>query len=246
MKKKNRQYLNVPNLFTAVNLFSGFLSVLMTLGGNYVAAAWLIIMAAFFDAMDGRIARMTGVSSEFGLQMDSLSDVVSAGVAPSVLVYQFHFRQLGSHVALGIMVSFLPLLFASFRLARYNVVSMSEGHSSDYMGLPAPTAASTISAVVLLYIQSGWPFLLRLLVILVPIVSIAMASEIRYEGLPSFNLREKGKNRLKLIVIMITLVGVAIKTELTMFIFAMLFLLSGPCAAIWKVFRTPRERAAKE
>ncbi|MDZ7370027.1 MAG: CDP-diacylglycerol--serine O-phosphatidyltransferase, partial [candidate division KSB1 bacterium] len=189
MKKKNRQYLNVPNLFTAVNLFSGFLSVLMTLGGNYVAAAWLIIMAGFFDAMDGRIARMTGVSSEFGLQMDSLSDVVSAGVAPSVLVYQFHFRQLGSHIALGIMVSFLPLLFASFRLARYNVVSMSEGHSSDYMGLPAPTAASTISSVVLLYMHSGWAFLLRLLVILVPIVSIAMASEIRYEGLPSFNLR---------------------------------------------------------
>ncbi len=246
MKKKNKQYINVPNLFTAVNLFSGFLSVLMTLSGNYVAAAWLIIMAGFFDAMDGRIARMTGVSSEFGLQMDSLSDVVSAGVAPSVLVYQFHFRQLGNHVILGIMVSFLPLLFASFRLARYNVISSSEGHSPDYMGLPAPTAASTICTIVLLYAHTGWQPLLRLLVIMVPIISLAMASEIKYEGLPSFNLRERGKNRFKLIAILITLVGVAVATEMTMFIFGMLYLLSGPVAAIYRLFSTQRQlRAAK-
>lgn len=235
MKKKNKQYINVPNLFTAVNLFCGFLSIILTLGDNFAGAAWLIIMASVFDAMDGRIARMTGSSSEFGLQMDSLADMVSAGVAPSILVYNFYLRQLGNHVVVGIMVAFLPLLFACFRLARYNVMTSSEGHSADYMGMPAPTAASTLASVIILYSHIHWAGLQRFLVILVPVVSLAMASQFKYEGFPNFNIREKGKNRFKLIAVILGIVGVMIEPELAIFILAMLFLISGPSSFIYKL-----------
>lgn len=240
MKKKNKQYINVPNLFTAVNLFCGFLSIILTLGGNFASAGWLIIMASFFDAMDGRIARMTGVSSEFGLQMDSLSDVVSAGVAPSILVYHYYLQQLGNHVSLGIMVAFLPLLFACFRLARFNVIARDEGHSSDFMGMPAPAAASTLASVVIFHSHIGWDGLLRFLVVLVPMISLAMASQLKYEGFPNFNIREKGKNRFKLIVVILAIIGVILTPELTIFIFAMIYFVSGPASFVYKLVANQR------
>ncbi|RPH89730.1 MAG: CDP-diacylglycerol--serine O-phosphatidyltransferase [Calditrichaeota bacterium] len=240
MKKKNKQYINVPNLFTAINLFCGFLSIIMTLGGGYANAAWLIIMASFFDALDGRIARFTGVSSEFGLQMDSLADVVSAGVAPAVLVYEFHLRSLGNHLALGAMVAFLPLLFACFRLARFNVISHAEGHRADYMGMPAPMAASTIGSVVILYSHTEWQFLLRFLVVLVPLVSLAMASQLTYEGFPHFNIRERGKNRFKLLFMFASIICVIIVPEYTVFLVAMVYLSSGPFSFVKKLISNQR------
>ncbi len=222
---KRRTYMTVPNLFTALNIFCGFLAVLQVLAGNFINACWLIFIATVFDALDGRIARAyEGGSSEFGLQMDSLGDVISSGMAPALLVYQVHLKDLGP---VGLILSFFPLLFAAFRLARYNVMTLAQGKSKDYSGLPVPAAAVTLAGLVMLYHETHFDWLLRVMVAMVPIVSLLMASTIRYDGFPRLSLREKGSNRYKLIFLIITVVLLAIMPHYVMFPFMLLFILHG-------------------
>ena len=220
--------MNVPNLFTSLNLFSGFLAVILAISGRYDSAAWLIFMASVFDGLDGRIARASGNHSEFGLQMDSLADVISAGIAPSILLYEVHFKHLGSHAIIGVMLAFLPLLFATFRLARYNVMTHHHGHKVDYTGMPAPMAAATLGSIVVLHVHTEWEFLLQFLVIMTPIISLIMLSHLHYDGLPDFNLRKGGKNRFKLLVMLTGIVFVFIYPEFTFFTFMMIYFFSGP------------------
>lgn len=228
--------MTVPNLFTTVNLFSGFLSVVLAVSGRYAAAAWLIFMASVFDGLDGRIARASGKHSEFGIQMDSLADVISAGIAPSILIYEYHLNQVGTHVAVGLLLAFLPLLFATFRLARYNVMTHQHGHQIDYSGMPAPMAATTLGSIVVLHTHTEWAFLLRFLIIMTPLISLAMASNLNYDGLPNFNIKERGKNRVKLMVMLIGILFVFIFPEYTFFTFMMVYFLSGPFRFVRSLF----------
>jgi CDP-diacylglycerol---serine O-phosphatidyltransferase len=221
---KNDKYITVPNLFTTINLFCGFLAVILAISGHYVNAAWLIFVASVFDALDGKIARASGLSSQFGLQIDSLSDLIASGMAPSILLYQVHLYSLG---ITGIFLAFLPLLFAAFRLARYNVLVIKSGRSNKYDGLPAPMGAVTIASVVILYLATNWHFLLRLLIIIVPVVSLLMASTIKYEGLPHLTLREKGTNLYKLVTLFITIILMFIIPEFILPLFMLIYLLSG-------------------
>ncbi len=238
---KSRKYINVPNLFTSLSIFCGFLSVVQTTAGEYVHAAWLIFMAAVFDALDGRIARASGKSSDFGLQMDSLSDVISAGLAPALLVYQVHLKKFG---IIGLLISFLPLLFAAFRLARYNLFTMQSGKSHDYVGMPAPSGAVTLSSLVIFYAETDWQFLLRLLVILVPLVSLLMASTVRYDSFPHFSLRERGTNRIKLLILFLTLGLFVIAPQYVLFPFMLLYLIWGPISAVLAVLRNEEAELA--
>ncbi len=197
----------------------------MATSGKFSNAAWFIFISAIFDGLDGRIARASGLSSDFGLQMDSLSDVVAAGIAPSMLVYEVHFKTMG-HV--GILLSFLPLLFAAFRLARFNLDTLRSGKSNDFNGMPAPMAAVTLGSVVIIFSATNWSFLLRLLVVLVPLVSLLMASTVRYDGMPRFSLKVPGSNRIKLLAMFVTIVLMPIFPEYILFIFMMVYLISGP------------------
>ncbi len=226
---KNSKIINVPTLFTALNLFAGFLSVIQAATGNYASAGWLSFIASVFDALDGRIARASGHTSDFGLQMDSLGDVVSAGVAPSVLVYQFYLYQLG-HT--GLFLSFLPLLFAAFRLARFNLYTHKAGKKNDFTGMPAPMAAVTVASTIILSDHTQWPFLERLILLLVPLVSLLMASTLRYDGFPRFSLREKGKNRIKLIAFLATFLLLFVVPQYALFTFMMIYVVSGPVGAV--------------
>jgi CDP-diacylglycerol--serine O-phosphatidyltransferase len=232
--KKNRQLITVPTLFTALNLFCGFLSVIQAANGRFVNAGWLIFIAGVFDALDGRIARASGRSSEFGLQMDSLGDVISSGLAPSILCYQVHLYSLGQ---IGLVLSFLPTMFAAFRLARFNIFTQKSGKKNDFTGMPAPMAATMLASTVIFYMYTEWSFLLRVLIVLVPIVSLLMASGIRYDGFPRFSLKEKGKNRYKLIVFFTTVFFLFIAPEIVLFLFMLLYLLSGPIKIIISLFR---------
>ncbi|MBN1478856.1 CDP-diacylglycerol--serine O-phosphatidyltransferase [candidate division KSB1 bacterium] len=238
MYKTAKQYISVPNLFTTINLFCGFLSVIMTVAGKFVAAGWIIFMAGIFDALDGRIARASGRNSDFGLQMDSLADVISAGIAPSILLYEYYFKDIGNHIAVGMMLGFLPLLFATFRLARYNVMTQHEGHKSYYVGMPAPMAASTLASLVILHNHVGWPILLRLMLVSTPVISLAMASHLKYEGFPRFSVKEKGGNRFKLVIFFTGIVFVFFFPEFTLFIFMFIYFISGPTTFLYNVFRT--------
>ena len=173
----------IPNTATSLNIFSGFLSVIFASQGNFHLAALFIFVATFFDLIDGLLARLTKTASPFGVELDSLADVVSFGLAPSFLIYQSAFINCGIR---GIIMSSLPLIFGALRLARFNVQVEDIKIKQDFNGLPIPIAAITIASFVLFYhngINIVQPFniLLKPTVI---ILSLLMVSNIRYNAIP--------------------------------------------------------------
>ncbi|HEY4612053.1 MAG TPA: CDP-diacylglycerol--serine O-phosphatidyltransferase [Bacteroidota bacterium] len=175
----------VPSLFTVLNIFCGFLAILNTYQGKIELAAWFIILAAGFDAFDGIMARITRSSSQFGVELDSLSDVVSFGAAPSFLVYRAY---LSSFDNIGVLVSAMPLVFGAIRLARFNVQLV--GFEKDFFkGLPIPMQAMTVCAFVLQYYSEGFGLQGWTRDALAPLVaglSLLMVSNVRYDTLPKF------------------------------------------------------------
>src|SRR5260370_32502202 len=144
-ERLSRGLFLLPTLFTVGNLFCGYLSIWRSIDGNFTAAAILIIVAAVLDALDGRVARWTHSTSEFGEEYDSLADLVSFGVAPAVLAHSWG---LADFQSLGWMASFLFVVCGSMRLARFNIQTkvMDKRY---FVGLPIPAAAGTIAALVL-------------------------------------------------------------------------------------------------
>ena len=141
-----RKVYLVPNIITTGNLFCGFLSVISSCRGNFQTAAWAIFVAAIFDALDGRIARLARATSPFGVQYDSLSDLTSFGIAPAILLHQ---SALGQFDRAGMMVSFLFALCSALRLARFNV-SVARISKNFFQGLPTPGAANMVAFFVIL------------------------------------------------------------------------------------------------
>ncbi|TAK67105.1 MAG: CDP-diacylglycerol--serine O-phosphatidyltransferase [Bacteroidetes bacterium] len=178
----------VPSLFTTLNMFCGFLSIIYTTRNDIEFAAWLIIIAAIFDSLDGLMARLTKSSSDFGVELDSLADVVSFGVAPSFLIYQLHLSTLGT---LGIMISSMPMVFGAMRLARFNVQLV--GYDKDYFrGLPIPATAIMLTSFILTYHREGAGLPQLSATMLAPIVillSLLMVSSFKYDTAPKFSRR---------------------------------------------------------
>lgn len=136
----------LPNIFTGLNMACGFASMVLTTRGMHYEAAMILILGAIFDSVDGRVARLTGTSSHFGEQFDSLSDAVSFGVAPAFLMYN---KYLFDYGRLGAVVSFFYLLCAALRLARFNA-NITKVRSDFFQGLPSPGAALAIIGLILL------------------------------------------------------------------------------------------------
>lgn len=177
-----------PNSFTSLNLFCGFLSILETSQQNYDLAAWLIGAAAIFDALDGVAARITKSSSQFGVELDSLSDVVSFGLAPAFLIYEIGLKRLDT---IGIIIAGIYLLCGAFRLARFNTQLV--GFNKDYfVGLAIPMAALTIAAYILVFATGNYlpPSYNLYTVALVLSLAILMVSRLRYETLPHLTKRD--------------------------------------------------------
>jgi CDP-diacylglycerol--serine O-phosphatidyltransferase len=177
----------IPNLFTAMNLFSGFFSIVSTSQGNFIYGGWLIIIAAIFDTLDGFMARLTKSSSELGIELDSLSDIVSFGVAPSFLIYSTYFYQFETS---GIILSSLPLIAGGFRLARFNV-QLVGFDKKFFTGLPIPSSALTIVTFILSFYGNGFGqteqyFILPMILLL----SFLMVSRVKYDTIPKFSLHE--------------------------------------------------------
>lgn len=177
----------VPNFFTLMNLLAGFFSLIQSAQGNLAAAAWLVVLAGFFDLLDGLMARLAGVSSEFGLELDSLSDVVSFGVAPSFLLYQFGLNQLSP--MWGGLLSSLPALFGAVRLARFNTISSANEKKPEFIGLPIPAQAGTVVVFILTFAPLDWFGVLdrpqlSVLITLVVVLSALMVSPVRFPALP--------------------------------------------------------------
>ena len=136
----------LPNIFTGLNMACGFASMVLASRGLHYEAAMILILGAIFDSVDGRVARLTGTSSSFGEQFDSLSDAVSLGVAPAFLIFNKYLSQYGR---LGAVISFVYLLCAALRLARFNA-NIAKVRSDFFQGLPSPGAAMGVLGLVLL------------------------------------------------------------------------------------------------
>ena len=217
----------VPSLFTVLNMFCGFLSIVHTSRTDYTLAAWFIILAAVFDSLDGVMARLTKSSSDFGVEFDSLSDVVSFGVAPSFLVYSIQLRSLEG---IGMLISAMPMVFGALRLARFNVQLV--GYDKDYFkGLPIPSAAVTLCAFILSSFQEGilsYGLEARLLAPMVVIVSLLMVSSIPYDTLPRFSRRGIKQHPLRFTIAVIGLTAIVLTKGQALFPFFLFYVASGP------------------
>jgi CDP-diacylglycerol--serine O-phosphatidyltransferase len=217
----------VPSLFTVLNIFCGFRSVIHTAQGEFTLAAWFIILAAIFDVLDGIMARITKSSSDFGVEFDSLSDVVSFGVAPSFLVYAIY---LHTQEGLGMLVSAMPMIFGALRLARFN--SQLVSYDKDFFkGLPIPAMAITICAFVMTFYQEGVGVKgleATLLMPMIVILSLLMVSSIKYDAIPKFSRRDIKHHPLRFTIGIIGMTAIAITKGQALFPFFVFYVATGP------------------
>ena len=233
----------VPNFFTLMNLLAGFFSLIQTAAGNLEAAAWLVVLAAFFDLFDGILARLVGVSSEFGLELDSLSDVVSFGVAPSFLLYEFGLDQLGP--LWGALLASLPALFGAIRLAHFNTKASSDEKSSEFVGLPIPAQAGIVVVFILTFASPERAFFfdvlsrrqLSFLVMLVAALAVLMVLPVRFPALPQPNRENLRKYRFRFLLFGTgVLLGVVLQ-EIGLLIAGLVYLSIGLGRALAWAFR---------
>ena len=178
----------LPNLLTTGALFFGFYAVLSGFSGKYELAAMAIFVALFFDGLDGRVARLTNTESDFGRQYDSLSDMVSFGIAPAVVAYGWGLGTLGKF---GFAAAFVYSSCAALRLARYNVQAETSG-GNDFTGLPSPVGAALVAGLVWSTHALTMSFELVIVGMLVTVSGgLLMVSNFKYSGFKEIDFRGK-------------------------------------------------------
>ena len=224
-RRKGRGIYILPNLLTSVSLFSGFYSMIATLDKRFTVAAYAIFISAVFDMLDGRVARMTGSSSKFGVEYDSLSDVIAFGVAPGLLVYVWALKGYGRF---GWLAAFLFVACGALRLARFNI-QVDNVQKKQFLGLPIPAAASVIAGCVLFYSWLGLTGELKegFMPILVYILAFLMVSDVRYYSFKEMGFFRGRPFRSTVVAIML-LVIVSVEHQVTLFIMLVCYALSGP------------------
>ncbi len=188
MSIRRRGIYLLPNLFTTAALFSGFYAIVQAMNHNFEYAAVAIFIAMVLDGLDGRVARMTHTQSEFGAEYDSLSDMVSFGVAPSLLMYEWAFRGLGK---LGWFAAFIYCVCAALRLARFNT-NIDVVDKRFFQGLPSPAAAALTAGFVWLMQDNGYAGndLRWYAAALTVFAGLSMVSNLRFYSFKDFNLRK--------------------------------------------------------
>jgi CDP-diacylglycerol--serine O-phosphatidyltransferase len=216
----------LPNLFTSGGLFAGFYSIIATFGHQYRLAAIMVLVAQLCDMLDGRIARLTRSTSSFGVQYDSLADLVAFGVAPGILVYTWALKPWGRW---GWLAASLYVTCGALRLARFNV-QIASVEKRHFVGLPIPAAADVIAATVLLYFFFGGEgatnkHIMMLLVIYA--VAGLMVSEIRYYSFKEIRFHHRHPFPVLLGLIFLIMLAIA-KPEPVLFLTITTYALSGP------------------
>ena len=231
---KRRGFYLIPSLFTVANIFCGFLSIVASSRGQFERAAILILIAIFADILDGRIARLTGTVTQFGEEFDSLADATSFGVAPALLAFQWGLWEVPR---VGMAVAFLFLVAGSIRLARF---SSTDHDSLDFVGLPNPAGAGSISMLVLTSPSPvTHPAFIPVVVAFVLGLSLLMVSNLPYPSFKGVNLRKKWPApTLFLIALAFSLITL---TPHFLSVFAAVYILSAPVIVLArKVRRQPR------
>ncbi|MCL5023471.1 MAG: CDP-diacylglycerol--serine O-phosphatidyltransferase [Nitrospirae bacterium] len=233
----------LPNTLTLCGMFCGFFAILSAINGNFLYAAWAIVLANVFDGLDGWIARLTNTTTRFGIELDSLSDVVTFGVAPSVMMYKWALMPFGR---LGWAAAFLFVACGALRLARFNIQTGAPG-SKAFKGMPIPGAATVISSIIIFYYDywRGLPERNVFFLVITILLSLLMVSTIRYHGLKEIDFREK-KPFWFLIVFVLILFIIFVHPSTAIFIFAMVYLIWGIIENIHVMVKRKRAKALEK
>ncbi|MGA8752858.1 CDP-diacylglycerol--serine O-phosphatidyltransferase [Candidatus Deferrimicrobium sp.] len=229
----------LPNLITSASLFAGFYSIASTYNGNFERAAIGIVAGAVLDGLDGRVARMTHTTTKFGVEYDSLADVVSFGVAPAFLAYGWALSGFGRW---GWLAAFLYLICGALRLARYNV-QINTAEKGKFNGLPIPAAAVFVASMILLYFDLGGSGSFKHFAVLLAIYVLAflMVSTIKFNAFKDLEpLRRRPFNTLVVFVFLALLV--AAEPQVMIFVFASAYIVSGPVGEVVDMIRRRRRR----
>ena len=228
----------LPTLFTVGNLLCGYSSIVFSARGAVELAAVLIIVAGILDGLDGRIARLTGATSEFGLQFDSLADIVSFGVAPALLAYHWALRPFGRF---GWLVPFIFVVCAAMRLARFNMQARDD--KRFFAGLPSPAAAGTLASTAFAFPQPAQTgSILLVLAMLVAALALMMVSRFRYRSFKGLDLRDR-RSYIWVLPLSAGIVVIAVNPKLAFLLIGGIYLISAPAAYIWSAASRLRQRS---
>jgi len=241
---KHKGLYILPSLFTLANMGLGYYAIIAALDNKWITATAMITISVLMDGLDGRIARATKTTSEFGLNFDSLVDAISFGVAPAVIIYYYWINelQLNDYRLFAIILTFIYIATGAMRLARFNVLTKSNLPNTYFIGLPIPAAAGLVSTAVWVY--EKYPYLKgnpdvsvifkRLLPAVVLIVSYLMISKVRYYSF------KQAKNLVKrpiifLIAITLMLYLLLRFPSITLFCIGIIYVSSGPVRALFSI-----------
>jgi CDP-diacylglycerol--serine O-phosphatidyltransferase len=230
----------IPSLFTTGNLICGFFSLISTFNGDYFQASLFIILANILDGLDGLVARVTRTTSQFGVELDSLADLVSFGVAPAVLVYYWALVPWGTW---GWLAACLYVVCGALRLARFNV-QIKSVEKSHFVGLPIPAAAEMIAATVLLYYFLGGEGAANKQIILLLVIYLLaglMVSNFRYFSFKQVTLKKKSPIWILVSSILLIKFFIA-EPQIMFFSVFLLYTLSGPLLWTLTVYKRRREK----
>jgi CDP-diacylglycerol--serine O-phosphatidyltransferase len=243
LRPRRRAIYLLPNLLTTGSLFAGFYGIIASIEGRYERAAIAIIIAGVLDGLDGRLARLTHTESEFGKQYDSLSDMVSFGLAPAVIVYQWGLVRLADYgwiwAKLGWLAAFVYAVAGALRLARFNIRARVADRRF-FEGLPSPSAAGLMMSMVWLGTELGWTGVATLAL---AFVVSATAGALMVSAFPYYSFKEvHARGRISftyVFVVPLTFVLIAMDPPLVLFTIGVTFALSGPALSLWRAWRRP-------
>ena len=219
-RRFRRSMYLLPSVFTVANMFAGFFAVISTLNGRYDSAAIAIGIAVVLDGLDGRVARMTNATSDFGGEFDSLADVITFGIAPAILVYSWGLADFGKF---GPFSAFFFLICGAIRLARFNL----QGGRKHFIGLPIPAGAGFIAATVHIFGQSPQTTLFKFyLVGIIFLLAFLMISTIPYPSFKRMSL-SRGKPHLNVLMLALLVAGVIWYSQEVLMSIAAIYLCSG-------------------
>ncbi|MBS0287300.1 MAG: CDP-diacylglycerol--serine O-phosphatidyltransferase [Proteobacteria bacterium] len=237
--QRNKGIYLLPNLFTTTALFAGFYAIVASMRGDFEQAAIAIFIAMIMDGIDGRVARLTNTQSAFGAEYDSLSDVVSFGIAPSLVVYSWGLVSLGKP---GWLAAFFYAAATALRLARFNSrIGMDD--KRFFQGLPSPAAAGMVAAMVWVADDYGVPgHRLWILAAIVTIITGAlMVSSFRFYSFKDIDLKGRVPF-VAVLAVLIGFVGISIDPPLILLVAFLLYMLSGPILSLRRMYLAWRSR----
>jgi CDP-diacylglycerol--serine O-phosphatidyltransferase len=229
----------LPSLLTSLSMLAGFYSIVATLNGDFVNAAWAILVSGIFDGLDGRVARITHSTTRFGVEYDSLSDLLAFGIAPGVLMYWWALKPLGR---LGWLAGFLYVACGAIRLARFNV-QVNTVESKYFQGLPIPAAAGLVATVIIFLTNFEIePRSVQIPLLLISyLLAALMVSTVKYNSFKDLQLaRRKPFNALIIVVLLI--VFVVSEPRIMLFSLCFAYVLSGPTTLVVHLLRKSKTR----